>query len=270
VTVILHQKSHSYWLPLTVAVVVRPEYASVFVRTVNRVIGSIGGAVLAAIALLVLPSGGVVAVAATLSIGWAVLSAPKLYALSVIGITGSALLSASIGTEDPVYPALRLLDTLAGCAVAVVFGYLLWPGRHTLPFAARPGRAAADAVAYLREAVVEPGQRTRWPVARDRAYQSVHLYRASVQAALADPPPVSTAAAAALPDAVALEDVADGISALDESIRRGGAPPSPHEVDAIAAQITALANGDDSSHPDLLIARLASVNAGRVGPPPPR
>ncbi len=258
-TVALHQKSHSYWLPLTVAVVVRPEYASVFVRTVNRVIGSLGGAVLAAIALLALPSGGVVAVAATLSIGWAVLSAPRLYALSVIGITGSALLSASIGAEDPVYPALRLLDTLAGCAVAVVFGYLLWPGRHTLPFAARPGRAAADAVAYLREAAVPPRHRANWPAVRDRAYVSVHLYRASVQAALADPPPVSTAAAAALPDAVALEDVVDGISALDEGIRGGAAPPLPDQVDAIAAHITELASGGGTSTPDDVVAVVAKT-----------
>ena len=268
-TLVLHQRSHSYWLPLTVAVVVRPEYASVFVRTVNRVIGSIGGAVLAAIALLVLPSGGVVAVAATLSIGWAVLSAPKLYALSVIGITGSALLSASIGVEDPVYPALRLLDTLAGCGVAIVFGYLLWPGRHTLPFAARPERAAGDAVAYLRQAARTPDERSRWPAVRDRAYASVHLYRASVQAALADPPPVSTAAAAALADAVALEDVVDRISALDDGIRNGAAPLTPGEIDSISAAVTALASGDGTSHPDLLIARLASVSAGRRAPARP-
>jgi uncharacterized membrane protein YccC len=255
-TLVLHQSSHSYWLPLTVAVVVRPEYASVFVRTVNRVIGTIGGGVLAAMALLVLPSGGVVAVAATLSLGWAVLSAPKLYGLSVIGITGSALLSASIGSDDPVYPALRLLDTLAGCAIAVVFGYLLWPGRHTLPFAARPGRAAADAVAYLRQAVVAPGARSRWPAVRDQAYVSAHLYRASVQAALADPPPVSTSAAAALAGAVALEDLVDGVSALEAGVAGGGLAPTPDDVDALAEQILALATGDESRRPDEVIDHL--------------
>lgn len=264
-TFVLHQRSHSYWLPLTVAVVVRPEYASVFVRTVNRVIGTIGGAVLAAIALLVLPSGGVVAVAATLSIGWAVLSAPKLYALSVIGITGSALLSASIGSEDPVYPALRLLDTLAGCAIAVVFGFLLWPGRHTLPFAARPSRAAVDAVAYLRQAAVAPGERYGWPAVRDQAYVSVHLYRASVQAALADPPPISTSAAAALADAVALEDVVDAISALDDGVRNGVPPPAPADTEALAAQINLLANGDDTARPDVVMAHVTQLAGGKDG-----
>jgi uncharacterized membrane protein YccC len=242
-TVVLHQSSHSYWLPLTVAVVVRPEYASVFVRTVNRVVGSIGGAVFAAMALLVLPDGWAVAVAASLSIGWAIVSAPKLYALSVIGITGSALLSASLGAEDPVYPALRLLDTLAGCAVAIVFGYLLWPGRRELPRSSRPASAIADTISYLRQAARRPEDRQGWPSVRDRAYVSAHHYRASLQAALAEPPPVSTLAETALPAAVALEDVTDGITALDDSVRRGRRVPASASVEELAcliAQIDAL------------------------------
>jgi uncharacterized membrane protein YccC len=236
-TIVLHQSSHSYWLPLTVAVVVRPEYASVFVRTVNRVAGSIGGAVFAAMALLILPGGWPVAIAASLSIGWAVLSAPKLYALSVIGITGSALLSASLGTEDPVYPALRMLDTLAGCAVAIVFGYLLWPGRRELPRSSRPEQPIADAIAYLRQAARVPADRRGWPAVRDRAYLSAHHYRAALQAALAEPPPVSTLAEQALPAAVALEDIADGITALDDIVRREGRPPAEAGVEELARLI---------------------------------
>jgi hypothetical protein len=126
--VALHEPSHSYWLPLTVAVLVRPEYGSVFVRTVNRVAGTIIGATFAALVLLLLPGSWAIAVSAAVAIGFAVLSAPKLYALSVIGITASALLSASIGSPDPVYPLVRLLDTLLGCVIAIVFGYFLWPG----------------------------------------------------------------------------------------------------------------------------------------------
>lgn len=129
--VALHEPSHSYWLPLTVAVVVRPEYGSVFARTVNRVAGTIIGATCAALVLLLLPGSWTVAISAALAIGFAVLSAPKLYALSVIGITASALLSASIGAPDPVFPLVRLLDTVLGCAIAIVFGYVLWPdARH--------------------------------------------------------------------------------------------------------------------------------------------
>jgi hypothetical protein len=125
--VALHEPSHSYWLPLTVAVVVRPEYGSVVARTVNRVVGTVVGATVAALVLLLLPAGWPIAIAAALAIGFAVLSAPRLYALSVIGITASALLSASIGSPDPVFPLARVLDTLIGCGIAIVFGSVLWP-----------------------------------------------------------------------------------------------------------------------------------------------
>lgn len=80
----------------------RPEYSSVFVRTINREAGTNIGATFAALVLLFLPSSWTVAIAA-LAIGFAVLSAPKLYALSVIAITASALLSGSIANPDPVF-----------------------------------------------------------------------------------------------------------------------------------------------------------------------
>ncbi len=246
-TALLHQSSHSYWLPLTVAVVVRPEYASVFVRTVNRVVGTIGGSVFAAMALLALPGGSAIAIAASLSIGWAVLSAPRLYALSVIGITGSALLSASLGSEDPVYPALRLLDTLAGCAVAIVFGYLLWPGRRELPRASRPDQAIADAIAYLQQVTRAPADRERWRAVRDRAYLSAHHYRAALQAALAEPPPASTLAEQALPKAVALEDIVDAITALDVMARRSGRVPPATDAQEVARLIAGIDAGPDES-----------------------
>jgi uncharacterized membrane protein YccC len=126
----LREPSHSYWLPLTVAVIVRPEYSSVFERTVNRVAGTMVGALIAAVILLVAPGAWFIAVGAALAIGFAVLSAPKLYGLAVVGITASALLSASIGTPDPAFPLTRVLDTVLGALIAIVFGYLLWPRRR--------------------------------------------------------------------------------------------------------------------------------------------
>lgn len=55
---LLHgSQSYSYWLPLTVAVAVRPEYASAFGRTVNRVAGTLAGAFAAMMALRCVDSG---------------------------------------------------------------------------------------------------------------------------------------------------------------------------------------------------------------------
>ena len=214
ITVVMHEPAHAFWLPLTVAVIVRPEYASVFVRTVNRVCGTVIGAGVAAAIVWAYPSGLAVAIAAAAALGFAVLTAPKLYALSVIGVTASALLSGSIGHVDPVAPGLRLLDTVIGAVVAIVFGYLLWPGARRLPQSARLDGAIVAARTYLGEAVKPPGERTQWQLRRDSAYQLAHQARAASEAAILEPPPVSHHADANLSAAIELEEIVDAITAI--------------------------------------------------------
>jgi uncharacterized membrane protein YccC len=94
---------------------------------INRVAGTIIGALIAALVITVLPADLSLAIVAVLAIGFAAAAAPKLYALSVIGITASALLSTEIGATDPVIPLVRVADTLLGAVIAVVLGLLLWP-----------------------------------------------------------------------------------------------------------------------------------------------
>ena len=222
ITVAMGEPRHAFWLPLTVAVIVRPEYASVFVRTVNRVCGTVIGAAVAAAVLSAHPLGVVVAIAAASALGFAVLTAPKLYGFSVIGVTASALLSGSIGRVEPVAPGLRLLDTVIGAIVAIVFGYVLWPGARRLPQTARLDAGIAAARAYLAEAVTPPQQRTRWEACREDAYQRAHQARAGCQAAILEPPPVSARAGAALAAAIDLEEVVDAITAIAACTETGG------------------------------------------------
>lgn len=224
VTVTLHEPVHSFWLPLTTAVVVRPEYASVFVRTVNRVVGTLVGAVAASAILLVAPSGPALAVAATLAVGFIVLAAPKLYALSVIGITASAILSQSIAHPDSLAPGLRVLDTLLGAAVALVFGYLLWPGARRRPGVARLTAALSAAHTYLGEAAKPASGRQHWQARRDDAYRLAHQARAGAEADLLEPPPVSAIAPRVIGLAVQVEDTVDEITAVASTVDAGGDP----------------------------------------------
>jgi uncharacterized membrane protein YccC len=234
-TCALHSESHSFWLPLTVAVAVRPEYASVFVRTINRVAGTAAGALLAAAAIAGLGSGWPVAIAAALSLGFAVLAAPKLYGLAVVGITCSALLSSCIGAADPLNPAVRLIDTFLGCAIAIVFGYLMWPGRaNALATLAEP---AAAVTAYLRLALRPPGNRPDWDAVRDRAYQLAHQSRRSAEAAVLEPEPARTYAADALPRAVTLETLVDEVTAIADRVDSGAPPPTNEELAELTRRI---------------------------------
>ncbi|BBZ28835.1 hypothetical protein MMAD_31300 [Mycolicibacterium madagascariense] len=238
ITVGLHEPAHAFWLPLTVAVIVRPEYASVFVRTINRVCGTVLGAAVAAAVLWAYPTGFAVAIAAAAALGFAVLTAPKLYALSIIGVTASALLSGSIGHVDLVLPVLRLWDTVIGAAVAIVVGYLLWPGARRLPQAARLDAGIAAARRYLGEAVQPSGDRSRWQPSRDEAYQLAHRARAACEAALLEPPPVGAAAGAMLAAATELEDVVDAITAV-AAATEAGIDAAPR-ADAVGERIAAL------------------------------
>jgi hypothetical protein len=128
VTVVLHQHSHSYWIPLTVTVLIRQE-ASIPVRTLHRLTGTLGGVLVAG--LVALAAGNdrsIIAVLAAVSVGIAVAGAPRLYALTVAGLTCSALLIGAItAAGDSSYAKVRLVDTLIGTAITLIFGTFCGP-----------------------------------------------------------------------------------------------------------------------------------------------
>ena len=228
ITVASQVRAHSFWLPLTAAVIVRPEYASVFVRTVNRIFGTLVGAVLTTVLLAVLSPGLPLVAATALALGFVVLAAPKLYGLSVIGITASALLSQSIGHADRVAPAFRLIDTLIGATVAVVFGYLLWPGARRPPAAVRLSMALVAAREYLDEAIRPAAGRSRWVSTRDDAYRLCHQARSTAEAAVLEPLADTSGALqvvrAAIEAAIELEDTVDAVTAVGSVVDAGSDP----------------------------------------------
>lgn len=231
VTLAAHDPSHSFWLPLTVAVIVRPEYASIVVRTVNRIAGTIIGALVAAGVLLLWDNGFAVALAASLGLAFAALTAPKLYGLSVIGVTVSAILASSMGHADIVTPAIRILDTLLGAVIAVVFGYLLWPGVRRLPQQARLDDALDAATRYLDDAAAGPSRdRTTFVRHRDDAYLRAHGAKSACLAAFAEPPPIPARARQMLPLAIEMEAIVDEITRISLSVD-GADPPTDQAVE---------------------------------------
>ncbi|MBJ8343717.1 FUSC family protein [Antrihabitans sp. YC2-6] len=233
---VLHGEHHAFWLPLTVAVVVRPELQSVFVRVVNRVAGSVVGAVLAAALLLAAPGNWVLASGAAIAMGLSALAAPKVYGLFVIGVTTSTLLSASIGEINPLAPGLRLLDTLIGCAIAVVIGYVLLPARLFAPHT--PLHATTQAVAaYLRAAADPAVSAVALRKLRRAAYDSAHMFRRSLQEAALEPAALSPTARSDSPVALALEDVVDDITDLSFEVAAAGMAPPKALVDAAESAI---------------------------------
>ena len=116
-----------YWVPLTVAIVFKPDYGSVFARALQRGIGTVVGAVAGA-ALLVLVHG------AWLLIPFAVLAALLPFGRSRnYGLLAAFLTPLVVVLIDLLSPGGwrlaedRLIDTLIGCAIVLLIRFAPWP-----------------------------------------------------------------------------------------------------------------------------------------------
>jgi uncharacterized membrane protein YccC len=118
----------SYWVVLTVAVVVKPDNGSVFARALQRGIGTIVGVVLGAVILVAIPYGP------WLLVPLAVLAAGQPYGrLRNFGLAATFMTPMVVLLIDLLAPAGwrlpedRLVDTLLGCAIVLLIGYATWP-----------------------------------------------------------------------------------------------------------------------------------------------
>ncbi|WP_436775736.1 FUSC family protein [Yinghuangia sp. YIM S09857] len=242
----------SYWVALTITFVLKPDFGSVFVRGVLRAAGTLVGVAVAAALLTYVPRGwpDVPVVAA---LGFLLpIATSRSYGMQTAAITPLMLLfTDQLGHEGVggLVPA-RILDTLLGCAIVLVFGYLLWPeGRRTrLPnMVASASEANA---AYLRLLLAEgaDGRAVR-SRARRRAYNTLTGARTVFQQALAEPPPTSRRAAAFWPVLVAVERMTDSITAASAYVDGGAPVPDQRTVDDVADRIDAFVRAVGAGRP---------------------
>lgn len=225
--------SHWFWVPLTVAIVMKPDFGSIFVRAVLRAAGTTVGVVIGAVLLAVVPKGA----ALVLAIGAlaAVLPWAKgvSYAAQAVVLTPLVLVLLDLmvpGTVD--YGWQRLTDTALGGAIVLVFGYFLWPRRHGARIES-DFAAALDATATYLTAVAAPSGGSATAAGR-AAYARLFDLRAVLGRAMAEPPPAGREAAAWFPAVAAAERICDRISA------RADGPAAALPADEVAAVAAAL------------------------------
>ena len=261
----------SYWVPLTVAIVFKPDYGSVFARALQRGIGTVVGAVAGAV-LLVLVHG------TWLLIPFGVLAALLPFGRSRnYGLLATFLTPLVVVLIDLLNPGGwrlaedRLIDTLIGCAIVLLIGFAPWPMSWYSHLPRQYARAALDVCRYLEEAL-DPdagvlgadaprgtGPRGAGPSARSRmrrsTYRALADLRAEFQRTMSEPPSISRRATAWWPAVVALEQVMDAGTATALAVSRG-AQVSPSGVrqlcDALRAVSEAAATGSALAEtPDL-------------------
>jgi len=127
----LWHQSKSYWIALTVAIVVQRQIDGALVRTAQRGLGTLAGVLLgSALLLTTLPTWGLVVAVGVLAAARPLLKVRN-YALYAMIMTPLVVLQLDFGRAATLSTmADRLLDTLLGCAIALTLGYLALPRRH--------------------------------------------------------------------------------------------------------------------------------------------
>jgi uncharacterized membrane protein YccC len=224
---------------LTVAIVLKPDFGSVFTRAVQRGAGTLLGVLLGSALLAVLPHDAWVLVAMA---GFAALlpwardtnfGLFSVFQTPVIILLLDLALPAGRGLV-----AARLTDTLIGCGIVLVFGYLLWPQTWRAPL-----DEAMHATTLALDAFVEaaftgsPADRRR---ARRRTYRALTELQTQLQRRLAEPPPISSRAAAWWPVIVQLERAADAVTEAVIATRGGEPAPDLAQVAVLRRAIRRL------------------------------
>ncbi|OXM71664.1 FUSC family protein [Amycolatopsis vastitatis] len=236
----------SYWITLTVGIVLKPDFGSVFGRAVLRGIGTVIGVGIGAVVLALGAQGWVLVVLSAVFAGGIAVGKVRNYGVQSAFVTPLIILQMGLAhTGNWSVVLARLVDTALGCVIVLVFGYLLWPGSR------RPqvgGRLAdgLDAVAkYVSHALVEASSgeaRLTRSRARRGAYRALADLRTAFQQVVVEPSANGRQAVAWWPVIAAQERVADAVTEVGVTIGRGVPPPDPGEVELLTAALGELAS----------------------------
>ena len=250
----------SYWVVLTVAIVVKPDNGSVFTRALQRGIGTIVGAELGAVILAAVPYGP------WLLLPMAVLAAGQPYGrLRNFGLGATfmtpviLLLMELLAPTGWRLPQERLVDTVLGCAIVLLVGYAPWPSSWHSNLPRQFAATLRDICRFMGASLIpdqDPADRGRDWQLRRKAYRTLGDLHGEYQRAMSEPAAVSRRASAWWPAIVALDEAVDAATATGAAIRRGAPAPSPDSVQRLTAALYSVADAID-----------AGV-APRVGEPP--
>jgi uncharacterized membrane protein YccC len=267
----------SYWVFLTVAIVLKPDFGSVFGRAILRGGGTFVGALVGAGILAIDPNGWVLVLLVAV-IGFLLpVAQARNYGMFATVLTPLVVIQLDLGragTWDLVLA--RLVDTVVGCAVVLIFGYLLWPASRT-PQVGGQLADAIRAVSRYADHALRADPRGRSSLRR-RTYRQLSDLRTEFQRVLVEPFTAGRHAAAWYPSIVALERLTSSITRVAVEIDHGEPIPPDPEVDALVTTLTTLADAVRDGAPvpespvsaDPIIAPVcadvAQVIAGLRGP----
>lgn len=213
--------THWYWIPMTIVIVMRPDMGSVFGRTALRCIGTSAGGLIGAAILIFVPVGTIFVIimaAIALLMPWAIQKSYALFSLILTPLVLVLIDYVSPETKEANYAIWRFADTLAGGAIVIVFGYLIWPKRKYETFERCFAQSRSATAKYLKQVIVSSKHKgadensAELGTARRLAYGTLADMRATLQKALGDPPPAGLQAVVWFPVIASMERMCDTIT----------------------------------------------------------
>jgi len=191
-----------YWVALTILVVLRPDFAATFQRSLMRVIGTVVGLLLASVLVHYVLGDSTPALIALLAVaffGMRMAGAANLGLSAIFLAAVVVVLLSLIGVPAHSTVVVRLVDTAIGGAIALM-AVLLWPSWERGQLPSRLAELIAAYRNYL-QAMVDPASTA---VQRSAARSQARLARSTAEASLdrARVEPVSSQGAVELADAL--------------------------------------------------------------------
>ncbi|MET8999374.1 FUSC family protein [Amycolatopsis sp. NPDC004169] len=235
----------SYWITLTVGIVLKPDFGSVFGRALLRGIGTVIGVGIGAAVLGLGANGWVLVVLSAVFAGGIAVGKVRNYGIQSAFVTPLIILQMGLAhTGNWSVVLARLVDTVLGCVIVLGFGYLLWPGSRRPRVGGRLADALDAVAKYVSRALVEASSgeaRLTRSRARRGAYRALADLRTAFQQAVVEPSAHGRQAVAWWPVIAAQERVADAVTEVGVTIGRGVPPPDPADVELLTAALGELA-----------------------------
>lgn len=231
----------SYWVPLTIAIVFKPDFGSVFGRAVLRGGGTFVGALLGAGILALNPNGWVLVILVAVVAFLLPIAQVRNYGMFSTVLTPLVVIQLDLGNVGSWNLVLaRLLDTVLGCVIVLVVGYLPWPSARNPKVGGRLADAV-DAVAGYAERALGADPRGRSTLRR-RTYRQLSDLRTTFQRVIVEPSMAGRQAAAWYPAIVALERLTGAITRVAVEIEHGAPIPDPSDVDTVVTALRGVAD----------------------------
>jgi uncharacterized membrane protein YccC len=146
---------HGFWLPLSVAFILRPDLGPVITRALARTVGTAVGVGIAALVALSGNSIGLLVALTCVMAATVPWASRRSHVLAVITFTPIVFVFLSLlGTEKYLF-APRIIDTAIGAAIVLALDVVLWTTAPSLRPAQQLEKARAATILYEREATLD-------------------------------------------------------------------------------------------------------------------